>query len=301
MSFTREDCELIEAMGLGPVWLLRETEDPFLPELGTLVKELREPAPSARPQAGAPLQKPAGGAPVKPALRTQAPQTPQATAEPVQTAHMGMSEALAEQIRAANWEELRTLANACRLCSMASSRQHVVFSDGDPGPGLVIVGEAPGAEEDLQGVPFVGKSGQLLTSMLEFLNIVRRKDVVILNVLKCRPPMNRNPEPEEITCCGHYLERQLEILAPKVLLLAGRFAVGSLLKLEGNFSIGRQRGRVHQVTIGGKTVPAIVTYHPSYLLRSPLEKAKSWDDLLLLKGAMRDAGILPPEKEKRWN
>ena len=86
-----------------------------------------------------------------------------------------------------------------------------------------------------------------------------------------------------------------------MLLLAGRFAVGSLLKLEGNFSIGRQRGRVHHVTIGGKTVPAIVTYHPSYLLRSPLEKAKSWDDLLLLKGAMRDAGILPPEKEKRWN
>ena len=184
---------------------------------------------------------------------------------------------------------------------MASSRQHVVFSDGDPGPGLVIVGEAPGAEEDLQGLPFVGKSGQLLTSMLESLNIVRRKDAVILNVLKCRPPQNRNPQPEEISCCGHYLERQLEILAPRVLLLAGRFAVGSLLKLEGNFSIGRQRGRIHQVMIGGRTVPAVVTYHPSYLLRSPLEKAKSWDDLLLLKSAMRDAGILPPEKEKRWN
>ncbi|MBE5692183.1 MAG: uracil-DNA glycosylase, partial [Sutterella sp.] len=263
-----------------------------------LVRELREPLQSPRPTQGAAALKEQSGARPGPVLRAQAPAEGGA---PLQTAHMGMPESLAEQIRAAGWDELKALANACSLCSMASSRQHVVFSDGDPGPGLVIVGEAPGAEEDLQGLPFVGKSGQLLTSMLESLNIVRRKDAVILNVLKCRPPQNRNPQPEEISCCGHYLERQLEILAPRVLLLAGRFAVGSLLKLEGNFSIGRQRGRIHQVMIGGRTVPAVVTYHPSYLLRSPLEKAKSWDDLLLLKSAMRDAGILPPEKEKRWN
>lgn len=298
MSFTREDCEMIEAMGLGPAWLLRETEDPFLPELGTLVRELREPRQSPGPTQTAPVAGVQSGAQLRPAPRAQAPAE---GGKPLQTAHMGMPEWLAVKIRAAGWDELKALANACSLCSMASSRQHVVFSDGDPGPGLVIVGEAPGAEEDLQGLPFVGKSGQLLTSMLEALNIVRRKDAVILNVLKCRPPQNRNPQPEEISCCGHYLERQLEILAPRVLLLAGRFAVGSLLKLEGNFSIGRQRGRIHQIMIGGRTVSAVVTYHPSYLLRSPLEKAKSWDDLLLLKSAMRDAGILPPEKKKRWN
>lgn len=298
MSFTREDCEIAEAMGLGPVWLLRETEDPFLPELGRLAEEKKNLAQAA-PARRAPLSPSEGG--MLPRADAASGVNPASSRPPQQTAHMGMPEALAEEIRAAGWEDLRKLADACRLCSMASSRQHVVFAEGEPGPGLVVVGEAPGAEEDLQGLPFVGKSGQLLTSMLESLNIVRRKDVVILNVLKCRPPSNRNPQPEEISCCGHYLERQLEILAPKVLLLAGRFAVGSLLKLEGNFSIGRERGRIHQVALGGRTVPAVVTYHPSYLLRSPLEKAKSWDDLLLLRKAMQDAGILPPEKEKRWN
>jgi len=137
-------------------------------------------------------------------------------------------------------------------------RQHVVFSDGGPGPKLVVVGEAPGAEEDLQGIPFVGKSGKLLTAMLDSLGLVRRRDCVILNVLKCRPPRNRNPQLEEIVCCGHWLARQLELLKPDVLFLAGRFAISSLLKpADEMFSISKMRGRIHLAQLpDGRQVPA---------------------------------------------
>ena len=148
-----------------------------------------------------------------------------------------------------------------------------------------MVGEAPGAEEDLQGIPFVGKSGKLLTAMLDSLGLVRRRDCVILNVLKCRPPRNRNPQPEEIVCCGHWLARQLELLKPDVLFLAGRFAISSLLKpADEMFSISKMRGRIHLAQLpDGRQVPAVATYHPSYLLRSPAAKSKAWEDLLLLK------------------
>ncbi|MDO5531322.1 uracil-DNA glycosylase family protein, partial [Sutterella sp.] len=211
-----------------------------------------------------------------------------------------MPESMIEEIRTADWAKLKELALSCRSCRLCERRSKVVFSEGEPGPKLVIVGEAPGAEEDLQGVPFVGKAGKLLTAMLESLNITRRKDVVILNVLKCRPPNNRDPEPGEIVCCGRYLRRQLEILAPEVILLTGRFSARTVLGLEETMSIGRMRGRVHEARVGDRTIPAVVTYHPSYLLRSPGEKAKSWEDLLLLRDVMEKAGILPPPREKRW-
>ena len=282
MTLDARSCRMLEEMGLGPVWLLRETEDPLL--LGTAaVRPAPGPAPALRQSPAAAKESLARPARQRPAAGPQNPpsaRSAQPASAPV-TVQAGLPPETAEAI--------------------ASTRQHVVFSEGDPGPKLVIIGEAPGAEEDLQGIPFVGKSGQLLTAMLDALGIVRKRDAVILNVLKCRPPRNRNPEPGEITCCGHFLRRQLELLEPAVLFLAGRFAVEAMLPPEPGFSIGRQRGRVHEVEIAGRKVPAVVTYHPSYLLRSPDEKAKAWDDLLLLKRTMAAAGVALPEREKRWN
>ena len=199
----------------------------------------------------------------------------------------------------------RTYYNFPRAWEMVErlQPQAIIFSDGGPGPKLVVVGEAPGAEEDLQGIPFVGKSGKLLTAMLDSLGLVRRRDCVILNVLKCRPPRNRNPQPEEIVCCGHWLARQLELLKPDVLFLAGRFAISSLLKpADEMFSISKMRGRIHLAQLpDGRQVPAVATYHPSYLLRSPAAKLKAWEDQLLLKAAMKQAGLTLPVREKHWD
>lgn len=228
------------------------------------------------------------------------PTVPQAVAQPA----VGMSTELLSKIASADWQALQTLSQHCTACALsAMGRQHVVFSDGGPGPKLVVVGEAPGAEEDLQGIPFVGKSGKLLTAMLDSLGLVRRRDCVILNVLKCRPPRNRNPQPEEIVCCGHWLARQLELLKPDVLFLAGRFAISSLLKpADEMFSISKMRGRIHLAQLpDGRQVPAVATYHPSYLLRSPAAKSKAWEDLLLLKAAMKQAGLTLPVREKHWD
>ena len=208
-----------------------------------------------------------------------------------------MPEETALAARTADWEALRGLADACRVCPMGSTRQHMVFAEEGREARFVIVGEAPGGEEDFQGIPFVGKSGQLLTAMLNVLGVERRKDVTILNVLKCRPPGNRNPKPDEVAACSVFLRRQLEILQPDVLFLMGRFAVTSLLNLPPESSIGRTRGTIYEVRVGAKMVPAVTTYHPSYLLRRPEEKAKAWEDLVLLKQTLARAGIVFGGKE----
>lgn len=294
VTFERAQCEMLEAMGLGPVWLLRETPDPFLPELARDLQTAPQRGPAAQRPA-APAVSAAPAAPVHPRAAAPAPAPAPAIAS------LGMPDDLAQKILTADWETLAKMAEDCRCCAMASTRQHVVFAQGAPGPKLVVIGEAPGAEEDLQGLPFVGKSGQLLTAMLDALNIVRGRDAVVLNVLKCRPPRNRNPEPAEITCCGHWLRRQLELLAPDVLFLVGRFAIEAVLHPGEGFSIGRMRGRVHDAEVAGRRIPAVATYHPSYLLRSPDEKAKAWEDLVLLRHVMTEAGIAPAPREKRWN
>lgn len=180
---------------------------------------------------------------------------------------------------------------------MAATRQHVVFGEGAPGPKLAVVGEAPGGEEDLQGKPFVGKSGRLLTAMLEAVGIKRGEDAVILNTLKCRPPANRDPHPEELAACTHYLRRQLELIAPDVVFVIGRYAARTILN-SGETPLGRLRGSVHSAMMGGRQVPVVVSYHPSYLLRSPDAKAKAWEDLVLLRRACRDAGM-PFAQRKR--
>jgi uracil-DNA glycosylase len=163
----------------------------------------------------------------------------------------------------------------CTRCKLAAGRTRLVFGVGNPGAELMFVGEGPGADEDLQGEPFVGKAGQLLTRMIEAMGFARGQ-VYIANVVKCRPPENRDPEPDEIEACEPFLKAQIEVVRPKVIVALGRFAVQTLLRDPG--PIGRQRGRWRQYQ-GVRCMP---TFHPAYLLRSPAEKGKAWEDLKLV-------------------
>ena len=164
------------------------------------------------------------------------------------------------------------------LCGLHTTRTQTVFGVGNRQAELLVVGEAPGADEDRQGEPFVGRAGQLLNSMLRAMGMPR-DTVYIANLLKCRPPGNRDPAPEEVRCCQPYLQRQIELLSPRALLAVGRIAAQNLLGTDT--PIGKLRGAVHHY--GAQRIPLIVTYHPAYLLRSPTEKRKSWKDLRLLQ------------------
>jgi len=177
------------------------------------------------------------------------------------------------------WDEIAGLVRECRLCGLCETRTQTVFGTGDRRARLMVVGEAPGAEEDRQGEPFVGRAGMLLNAMLRAAGF-ERGEVFIANVLKCRPPNNRDPSDEEAGRCLPYLRRQIELVAPAAILCVGRSAAQRLLGTDE--PIGRLRGRVHDLD----GVPVIATYHPAYLLRSPGEKRKSWDDLKLALGVL---------------
>lgn len=185
----------------------------------------------------------------------------------------------AERIAAWSWPQLEEAVAACEACGLCRSRRHTVFGVGDPQADWMVIGEAPGEQEDLKGEPFVGPAGQLLDRMLQAVGRSRteagERGVYIANVLKCRPPANRNPQPDEVLRCEPYLRRQVALVKPRIILAMGRFAVQSLLRTDE--PIGRLRGRVHRY----EGVPVIVTYHPAYLLRNPADKAKSWADLCL--------------------
>ena len=170
-------------------------------------------------------------------------------------------------------EQLRITAESCTVCRLAETRTPVVFGVGEPESELMFVGEAPGRNEDLEGVPFVGRAGQLLNGLLDEVGIPR-ETVYIANVLKCRPPRNRDPQAAEAAQCLPYLQRQLELVAPGVVLCVGRIAAQNLLGTDA--TLGSLRGRVHRLP-GGQ--PVVVTYHPAYLLRTPADKRKAWDDL----------------------
>lgn len=172
------------------------------------------------------------------------------------------------------WPELRECVASCTRCELSQSRTNTVFGVGNPDADWLIIGEAPGAEEDRRGEPFVGRAGQLLDQMLLAIG-QSREAVFIANILKCRPPNNRDPKPDEALACREYLERQIELLQPKIILAVGKIAAQNLLGSDE--PVGRMRGRPHE--LGG--VPLIVTYHPAYLLRSPSQKQKSWADLCL--------------------
>ena len=185
-------------------------------------------------------------------------------------------------ISALDWPDLESRVAPCTRCALHETRTRTVFGTGNRAADWMIVGEAPGADEDRQGEPFVGRAGQLLTAMLAAIGF-RREEVYITNILKCRPPGNRDPLPEEVACCHDYLERQVELVGPGLILVVGRIAAHNLLQTD--LPIGRLRGCVHRYGKAG--IPLVVTYHPAYLLRSPLEKRKSWEDLQLAQKVHR--------------
>lgn len=181
---------------------------------------------------------------------------------------------------AMDWPALREAVSNCQACKLCASRTQTVFGVGNERSHWMVVGEAPGEQEDLQGEPFVGTAGRLLDNMLRAIGVTRgeappERSAYIANTLKCRPPRNRNPEPEELARCEPFLLRQIELVRPRIILAMGRFAVQSLLR--SSEPIGRLRGRVHQY----HGVPLIVTYHPAYLLRNLTDKARAWEDLCL--------------------
>ena len=176
------------------------------------------------------------------------------------------------------WTDLAARVRACTRCALHRGRTQTVFGVGKRDAQLFVIGEAPGADEDRQGEPFVGRAGQLLNAMLRSIGLPR-SEVFIANILKCRPPGNRDPQPDESASCTPYLSQQIDLVRPKVLLAVGRISAQWLLQTDA--PIGRLRGRA--LTYGERNTPLVVTYHPAYLLRSPLAKATAWTDLCLVK------------------
>ncbi len=188
-----------------------------------------------------------------------------------------------------DWAELEAAVRVCTKCALHKTRTQTVFGVGDRHAQWMFIGEAPGGDEDRQGEPFVGRAGQLLNVILFAIGL-KREEVYIANVLKCRPPGNRDPQPEEVAQCEPYLIRQIELIKPRLIVALGRHAAHSLLKTE--VPLGKLRGQ--RLSYHG--TPLIVTYHPAYLLRNPADKRKVWDDLCLAKTVM--AAMPDPEREK---
>lgn len=246
--------EYLNAMGID-VWLKRENPVDSVGEPQTRrASEPRQepPAPRAKPIAQPPEVQPASA----PAGRS---------------------------IDALDWDALRARVSACELCELCQSRTQTVFGVGDRGARWMIVGEAPGEEEDRRGEPFVGRAGQLLDAMLKAAGF-DRSGVFIANVLKCRPPNNRDPHAGEAAQCMPYLVRQIQLVAPDLIVAVGRVAAQRLL--DTTEPLGKMRGRVHRLAATGNT-PVVVTYHPAYLLRSPSQKRKAWEDIVFAHQVFR--------------
>ncbi len=183
-----------------------------------------------------------------------------------------------------DWAELEQQVKSCTRCELHQTRTQAVFGVGNRQADWLIIGEAPGADEDRLGEPFVGRAGKLLDQMLFAIGLDRQSTAYIANILKCRPPNNRDPKPEEAACCEAYLRNQIDLIKPKVILAVGRIAAQNLMKTEER--IGAMRGKRYIYADTG--IPVVVTYHPAYLLRSPMEKHKAWQDLLFAKQVMSE-------------
>ncbi len=180
-----------------------------------------------------------------------------------------------------DWNQLKAEVEHCTACTLSLTRTQAVFGVGDEKANWLCIGEGPGAREDATGEPFVGPAGKLLDNMLSAIGLQRGNNVYIANIVKCRPPNNRNPEPNETKQCEPYLARQIELIKPKIILALGKIAAQNLLKCDDNIS--SLRGKLHQYS----GIALIVTYHPAYLLRSPHDKAKAWEDLCFAQETMR--------------
>lgn len=242
MSLTRE--QMLAEMGIAPIWRLRDAP----------------PAAETLPGADG-LARAAGD---------RLPQLDRA------------GDGVAVAVDAMDWRELGAAVSGCRACPLGEQRKQAVLGVGDRDPDWLFVGEGPGAEEDVKGEPFVGQAGKLLDNMLAALGIARGNKVYIGNAVKCRPPGNRTPEAAEMAACRPWLERQVALLRPRVIVLLGKAAVHSLL--HDDSSLGSLRGKRFEY----QGIPVVVTYHPDYLLRNLPEKAKAWEDLLFARRCLRE-------------
>ncbi|MAF83256.1 MAG: uracil-DNA glycosylase [Gammaproteobacteria bacterium] len=186
-----------------------------------------------------------------------------------------------------DWPTLESAVSVCTQCLLHQTRKQTVFGDGDRGARWMIVGEAPGADEDRQGKPFVGKAGQMLNEMLRAVGLNRER-VFIANILKCRPPNNRDPRVDEVASCMDFLRRQVALVQPQLIVAVGRIAAQHLLNEDK--PVGQLRGRVHSFAGPEQSTPVVVTYHPAYLLRSPGQKRKAWEDLCLARSVCEVSG-----------
>lgn len=243
MSDSQRREEMLREMGISPIWRLRAAP----------AVAVEEPAPLARP------------------LTAEEP-SPQQTAPVV---------AATGDVAGMEWDALKSCVADCTACGLHKGRNKTVFGVGDERANWLFVGEGPGADEDAQGEPFVGQAGKLLDNMLAAINLKRDANVYIANIVKCRPPGNRNPQPDEAGACAPYLKRQIELIRPKLIIALGKVAAVNLLGRDA--SISSLRGSVHDC--GG--IPLIVTYHPAYLLRTLPDKAKAWEDLCFAVNTMR--------------
>ena len=279
MRWTERQRAMLREIGIPPFWPEDQAESA---EAVSSVSEVAA-VPSAAPIS---VQTPAAApAPARPPSKAPASSFVKVAAALPDVATLG---ARPEGIDRMDWPALRDTVANCRACGLCQSRTQPVFGVGHEQADWMIIGEAPGEQEDKQGEPFVGRAGQLLDRMLAAIELTRgeeasTKQVFIANVLKCRPPANRNPQPQEVAQCEPFLMRQIALVKPKVIVAMGRFAVQSLLK--SSEPIGRLRGKVHEVA----GVPVVVTYHPAYLLRSPADKGLAWDDLCLAREVMAKA------------
>ena len=245
----------LREMGLGPVWRLRGEDS----------------------ESGMPASEQSGKAtrPIDAEVQVHVPVQP----EVVQVPALAQDDRTARILRM-DCAELTAAVAKCQACPLAKTRTNTVFGVGDQQADWLIVGEAPGAEEDARGEPFVGQAGRLLDNMFASVGLKRGENVYIANVLKCRPPGNRNPTPSEVAQCATHLQRQIELIRPKLIIAMGRFAVQALLDTDA--TIASLRGKLHRY----QGVPLIVSYHPAYLLRSLTEKAKAWEDLCFARRTM---------------
>jgi len=245
----RRRVEMLREMGISPLWRLREAAP---------AQAVAEPVSE----------------PVTPLARTLSVAEPQAI--PV----LALPGAAAG-VAAMDWPALKSCVAACTACSLHKARNKTVFGVGDERADWLIVGEGPGADEDAQGEPFVGQAGKLLDNMLAAINLRRGSNVYIANIVKCRPPGNRNPQPDEALACSAYLKRQIELIQPKLIIALGKVAAVNLLGRDA--TISSLRGSVHDC----RGIPLIVTYHPAYLLRTLPDKAKAWEDLCFAVNTMQ--------------
>ncbi|UXY16762.1 uracil-DNA glycosylase [Chitiniphilus purpureus] len=281
---------VLAELGLTPLWVrpallaTAAAPEPAAPAHADVAAMPPEPEPARPPAAAAALaaalqhQPPAGAAslpkvPVPASPPVRATTGVQAT---LALLHEGAN-ARVQDIARQDWATLQQTVADCTACGLCKSRKQAVFGVGNPQAPLLVVGEAPGAEEDKLGEPFVGAAGKLLDNMLAAIGERRGERVFIANVLKCRPPGNRNPQPEEVMQCAPLLARQIELIQPRLIFAVGRFAIQTLLQTDA--PVGALRGKMHAVN----GIPVVVGYHPAYLLRNLPDKARAWRDLLLLQ------------------